>query len=71
MIELDDTGVTFATKGATWFTPWHLIDNARASKSAVLVATGGITFSIPKSEIGDKEAVAGFIDTVSARVSHA
>ena len=70
-IVLSDQGVTLETGGATWFTPWDMIDSARESKSAVLVSTGGIAFSIPKAVIGDAEVTKTLIQEISSRLRHA
>ena len=71
IIELNDAVVTFETGAASWFTPWAMIDSIRQSKSCVLLATGGITFAVPNSEIGDKDDVAALIKAVTARVPDA
>ena len=70
-ISFDQTGVTYEAGTATWTTPWAMIDEVIETKQTLTISVSGVAFALPKSAVGDDDAVADLLTDLKAQIRDA
>ena len=70
-LSFDVDGMTYGAANASWFTPWAMIDQVIETKRTITVIVAGTAFGLPKTAIGDADAVAALFSDIQEQLAHA